>query len=82
MPHRGGRVETARRCLGQIGVAPMEAGKTTLERAFELARSGRFGTVSELKLAVAAEGYDKKQLEGQALSRQLSALIKAAAAPS
>jgi hypothetical protein len=51
----------------------MEAGKTTLERAFELARSGRFSTVSELKLAVAAEGYDRKQLEGGALSRQLSA---------
>jgi hypothetical protein len=60
----------------------MEIGKTTLERAFELARSGRFSTVSKLKLAVAAEGYDRKQLEGQALSRQLSALIRTAIAAS
>ncbi len=60
----------------------MDIGKTTLERAFELARSGRFGTVSELKLAVVAEGYDRKQLEGQALSRQLAALIKSTAADS
>lgn len=82
-PHQAGRVEAACLCFGrQIDVAAMEAGKTTLERAFELARSGRFSTVSELKLAVAAEGYDRKQLEGGALSRQLSALIKAAVAPS
>lgn len=47
-----------------------------MERAFELARSGRFGNLSELKHAVAAEGYDRKQLEGAALGRQLSALIK------
>lgn len=54
----------------------MEVGKSTLERAFELARSGRYGSLSELKHAVAAEGYDRKQLEGAALGRQLSALIK------
>ena len=47
-----------------------------MERAFELARSGRFGSLGELKHAVAAEGYDRKQREGAALGRQLSALIK------
>ncbi len=75
-----GRVEAASQHL-KVDLAAMEVGKTTLERAFELARSGRFTTVSELKLAVAAEGYDRKQLEGGALSRQLSALIKAAMPP-
>lgn len=56
----------------------MESGKSTLERAFELARSGRFETVSKLKLAVSAEGYDRRQLEGPALTRQLSGMIRSA----
>lgn len=59
----------------------MQAGKSTLERAFELARSGRYATLAQLKQAVLAEGYDRKQLEGAALGRQLTALIKAAAPP-
>ena len=58
----------------------MEPGKSTLERAFELARSGRYATVTQLKAAVTAEGYDRQQLEGAALGKQLSALIKAASA--
>lgn len=57
----------------------MEAGKSTLERAFELARSGRFGSVSDVKQAVSAEGYDRRQLEGSALTRQLSSLVRDAA---
>jgi hypothetical protein len=56
----------------------VEVGKSTLERAFELARSGKFVSVSAVKQAVAAEGYDRRQLEGGALSRQLSALIREA----
>lgn len=59
----------------------MQADKSTLERAFELARSGRYATLVQLKHAVLAEGYDRKQLEGAALGRQLTALIKAAAPP-
>lgn len=55
----------------------MDQNKSTLERAFELARSGRYRTVSEVKRAVLAEGYSLAQLEGRALSRQLSDLIKA-----
>lgn len=54
----------------------MEPGKSTLERAFELARSGDYHTLSQLKAAVIAEGYDRKQLEGGTLSRQLSGLIR------
>ncbi|WP_055045613.1 hypothetical protein [Devosia sp. A16] len=59
----------------------MEAGKSTLERAFELARSGRYTTLVDLKRAVLAEGYDRKQLEGGALGRQLTTVIRAATAP-
>jgi len=55
----------------------MDQSKTALERAFDLARSGRFQTVSELKKAVGDEGYMRSQLDGRALSRQLSEIIKA-----
>lgn len=54
----------------------MDQNKTALERAFELARSGRFQTVTELKKVVSREGYQASQLEGSQLSRQLTALIR------
>ena len=45
--------------------------QTPLERAFELAQSGRFTTVSEIKQALAAEGFSVAQLTGGVLSKQL-----------
>jgi hypothetical protein len=59
----------------------MDQNKTALERAFELARSGRFQTVTELKKVVSREGYQASQLEGSQLSRQLMALIREANLP-
>lgn len=56
----------------------MDPNKTTLERAFELARSGKYTSVSDLKRDVVAEGYAKNQLDGLALGRQLLQLIRAA----
>jgi len=50
---------------------------TTLERTFELARSGKFATVSELKQAVASEGYSMAQVTGSSLTKQLRELIAA-----
>ncbi|KKB75856.1 hypothetical protein VW35_19025 [Devosia soli] len=50
---------------------------TALERAFELARSGKFASVTEVKLAVSKEGYLVSQMEGPQLSKQLRALVKA-----
>lgn len=58
-------------------IVGMDPNKTTLERAFELARSGKYTQVSDLKRDVIAEGYVKNQLDGQALSRQLLQLIRA-----
>lgn len=55
----------------------MDQNKTTLERAFELAKSGRFKNATDLKRAVAAEGYQKSQLDGPSLTRQLTTIIKA-----
>ncbi|MBK8085314.1 MAG: hypothetical protein IPK28_16670 [Devosia sp.] len=58
----------------------MDQNKTALERAFELARSGRFSSLTELKRAVSLEGYLLSQLEGRSLARQLGALMKASGA--
>jgi len=50
--------------------------QTALERAFELARSGKFKTVSELKTAIGKEGYLVSQLDGPMLQRQLRVVLK------
>jgi hypothetical protein len=55
---------------------------TTLERAFELARSGEFTTVADIRQRLRAERYDQvdAHLSGPALSRQLRALCDQARA--
>jgi hypothetical protein len=58
----------------------MDQTKTALERAFELAKSGRFTRVSDIKRAISDEGYSATQLQGRTLSRQLGELMKAARA--
>ena len=52
--------------------------KTTLERAFELAVSGDYASLGELRNALKSEKYDLQQLTGRALTKQLNALIRAA----
>ena len=43
-----------------------------IERAFELARSGEFANVSDIKKRLKAEGHDWRHLEGApVLARQL-----------
>lgn len=61
----------------------MQQNKTAIERAFELARSGRVRTVSEIRATLKAEGYDQRHLEGRALVKQLQDILRArqAAAP-
>ena len=49
-----------------------------LERAFELAKSGKVLSIPDIKLALRSEGYSAAQLEGPMLIRQLRALISAA----
>lgn len=51
---------------------------TALERAFELARSGQVSKVSEIVELLRRDRYDTRQLDGPALRRQLTDLIKAA----
>ena len=52
---------------------------TTLERAFELARSGKYAGVSELRQQLKTEGYSPDQLTGPTLLRQLRDLCIASA---
>ncbi len=54
----------------------LEPGKTTLERAFELAKSGKCTSVREIRLVLAREGYDGSQLQGVVLAKQLRDLIE------
>jgi hypothetical protein len=50
-----------------------------LERAFELARSGRCATVAEIKRKLREEGYLDDQVEGRLLFSQLNSLMKKSA---
>lgn len=54
--------------------------QTVLERAFELARSGRFANASDIKRALVAEGYSVAQFTGRTLTKQLRAAIDEARA--
>jgi hypothetical protein len=50
---------------------------TTLERAFELARSGDCASIGEVREKLAAEGYSLHQLTGPTLLKQLRTLCTA-----
>ena len=56
-----------------------ETQKTTLERAFELAREGKCRSVGEVILRLNREGYMGTEIQGRALRTQLKRLIKEAA---
>jgi hypothetical protein len=53
---------------------------STVERAYQLAQSGRFQTMSEIKNQLRAEGYydAAAQLEGRTLTKDLRRIIEAA----
>ena len=55
----------------------MSLPQTTLERAFDLARSGDYASVSEIRTKLKSEGYSLSQLEGPTLLRQLRELCTA-----
>ena len=54
----------------------MEANKSCLERAFEIARSGRTPNLLYLLNQLKAEGYGQDQIYGPVLKKQLSDLIE------
>jgi hypothetical protein len=52
--------------------------KSPLQRAFELAQSGEFAMASDIKKALAAEGYNLAPFTGRVLNLQLNAAIQKA----
>jgi hypothetical protein len=59
----------------------MDPNVTSLERAFELAATGHFATVAEIKLRLHREGYDYEVVQGPLLYQQLKDAIERARAP-
>jgi hypothetical protein len=59
----------------------MDYRATPLERAFQMARSGKFNSVAEIKKQLSVEGFSVSQVTGRVLSRQLKELIRAAQPP-
>ena len=53
----------------------MSTRPTALERAFQLAGSGRPATVADIKKALRSEGYASEQIDGRALHQQLRTAI-------
>jgi hypothetical protein len=51
---------------------------TSLERAFQIAKSGDCKSVADLKKQLRRERYSLDKITGRTLSKQLEALIKAA----
>jgi hypothetical protein len=56
----------------------MDQKMTALERAFQLAKSGRVAGLTEIITSLKRDGYSASQIEGPVLKRQLADLIKAA----
>ena len=56
----------------------MESGISAVERAFQLARSGRVKDVNEIKMVLHREGYDIRQVQGPLLLNQLRDAIRVA----
>jgi hypothetical protein len=50
---------------------------TPLERAFELARSGNYRNIEDIKSRLKKEGFQTDQVSGGSLLRQMRAMIKA-----
>jgi hypothetical protein len=57
----------------------VESHISQLERAFELARSGRCATVADIKRKLREEGYQDDQIEGPSLFGQLNSLMRKSA---
>lgn len=59
----------------------MEPYKSAIERAFELAQSGRFVSISAIRDRLRHEGYSNDRVSGPALVKHLRTLISEARGP-
>jgi hypothetical protein len=55
----------------------MRNGISSVERAFQLARTGEHDCVRRVKMALRDEGYNAYQVQGPILSGQLTKIINA-----
>jgi hypothetical protein len=53
----------------------MQLNKTCIERAFELAKSGEYPTVGDIRKQLKAEHFDCAQVADRTISKQLKSLI-------
>ena len=58
----------------------MDPNRSVFERAFDLAASGRFLTVNEIRLRLHREGYREELIQGPILAKQLLSAIEQARA--
>jgi hypothetical protein len=56
----------------------MNPNVSALERAFQLARSGRLVGIQDVRAQLKREGYDDRAVEGRSLTSQLRDIIKVA----
>ena len=56
----------------------MDPKQSVFERAFDLAASGRFKTVSEIRRQLRREGYREELIQGPLLAKQLVGAIEKA----
>ncbi len=54
----------------------MQDSRTELERAFDLARTGDYDTVTALRRQLKCEGYSCNHIIGASLEKQLKALME------
>jgi hypothetical protein len=59
-------------------LSAMDHNVTALERAFQIANSGKCSSTWDLRQQLKCEGYDLHKVVGRSLLRQLDLLIKAA----
>jgi hypothetical protein len=59
-----------------VMLSAMDEKTTSMERAFELAKSGLCNSVTDIERSLKAEGYSCQQLTGLILRKQLSTLIR------
>jgi len=56
----------------------MNDNPTAIERAFQLAKSGRYASLDHIQKALKAEGYSRNEAAGPSLNKQLKGLIRSA----
>lgn len=56
----------------------MKPGISTVERSFDIARSGKVGSMTDLKEILKCEAYDLNQIQGRELVKQLREAIREA----